>query len=288
MIDLHMHTNVSDGKLTPAELIDLSLEKGLKAIAITDHDSVAGITAAIEHAKGKSIEVIPGIEISCDESEIGFKEVHVIGLFINPNHKKLLKFIESAKEERVKQKEKMVKKLQNLGFDISFEELKRYAKESFGRPHIARLLIKKYPKQFSSIEDVFRNYLAVGKPAYADRENKCGAKQAITLVKNAGGLSFLAHPGVFKKNDSLELIDFFRKQGGQGIETYYPYHIICPELKIDKIENQKLIEFYRQTAEANKMLEAGGSDFHGGDRQTINAIKIQDSVLDKLKKALKN
>lgn len=285
MIDLHMHTNASDGKLPPQELIDLALKKGLDAIAVTDHDTISSIVPALEYAKGKSLEVIPGIEINCNGTEIGFKEVEVVGLFVNHKHKALVKFAHDAKQDRLEQKKKIVKKLQGLGFDISFEELNAYAKDSLGRPHIAQLLIKKYPKEFSSIRGVFDKYLGAGKPAFVDREKKYRIGQAISLIKKSKGLSFLAHPGVFGKKDTLGLIEFFQNHGGQGIETYYPYHLICPELKIGEKENLQIIKFYQETAKEKNLLESGGSDFHGGDRETINAVRIPNSVLENLKKA---
>ncbi|MAG22198.1 MAG: hypothetical protein CL943_02750 [Candidatus Diapherotrites archaeon] len=287
MIDLHMHTSASDGKLSPKEVVALSLKKGLSAIAITDHDSISGIGPAIARARGKDIEIIPGIEINCDGEEAGFKEVEVVGLFVDPSNEALIKFTQNAKQDRFEQKKKIVAKLQDFGFDISFDELKAFAKGSIGRPHIARLLVKKYPEKFSSIRDVFVKLLRVGKPAHVDRENKSSIKQAISIVKEAGGLSFLAHPGVFPKEKSLDLIKFFKKQGGQGIETYYPYYMIVPELKIGEKENLELIKFYQKTANDLGLLEAGGSDFHGGDRETINAVEMPETVLEKLKEASK-
>jgi predicted metal-dependent phosphoesterase TrpH len=278
-----MHSDASDGNLSASELVDLALKKGLEAIAITDHDSVGSVALAIKHASDKNIEIIPGIEINCDASEVEFKEVEAVGLFIDYKNAAMAKFVKEAKEERLEQKKKIVKKLQELGFDITFEELKPLAKGSLGRPHIAQLLIQKAPGKFLSIKDVFDKYLGVGMPAYVEREKKYTLKQAISLIKKCGGLAFLAHPGAYGK-DPAKLIDFFQKQGGHGIETYYPYHLICPELKIDEEENLRLIESFQEIAKNHKLLESGGSDFHGGGRQTINSVKIPYEVLDKLKK----
>ena len=286
MIDLHMHSDASDGNLPAKELVDLAIKKGLDAIALTDHDTVGNVAVAIEYAQGKGIEVIPGIEINCDASEIGFKEVEAVGLFIDYKHPAMIEFTKDAKEQRLEQKKKIVKKLQELGFEITFEELKSFAKGSLGRSHIAQLLIKKYPGKFSSIRDVFNRYIGFGMPAYVERGNKYTLPQAISLIKKCGGLVFLAHPGAYGK-DPAKLIDFFQKQGGQGIETYYPYHLICPELKIDEKENLRIIQSFQEIAKNRKMFESGGSDFHGGDRQTINSVKIPDEVLATLKAALK-
>ncbi|HLD58171.1 MAG TPA: PHP domain-containing protein [archaeon] len=287
MIDLHMHTTASDGRLSPQELVDLAVRSGLKAIAITDHDAVSGIAQASEHAKRGALEVIPGIEINCAEKKLGFSEIEVVGLFINPENKNIAGFARAAKLDRIEQKKKSVKKLQRLGFEISFEELKSRAKGSLGFPHIAGLLLEKYPEKFSSIKDVFDKYLRAGKPAFVDRQKKPGIKQAISIIKKSGGLAFLAHPGIFSREDSLRAINFFQGSKGDGIETYYPYHLICSEKKISEKENLALINFFRGTAKSLGLLESGGSDFHGGDRQTINAVGIPDSVLEKLRESLK-
>jgi hypothetical protein len=278
-----MHSDASDGNLSAKELVELALKNGLEAIAITDHDTVGSIAAAIKYAADKNIEIVPGIEINCDASEVGFKEVEAVGLFIDYKHDAMAKFVKEAKEERIEQKKKIVKKLQELGFDITFEELMPLAKGALGRPHIAQLLIQKAPGKFLSISDVFDKYLGVGKPAHVEREKKYTLKQAISLIKKCGGLAFLAHPGAYGK-DPAKLIDLFKSQGGHGIETYYPYHLICPELEIDEKENLRLIESFQEMAKNRKMLESGGSDFHGGDRETINSVKIPYEVLDILKK----
>jgi 3',5'-nucleoside bisphosphate phosphatase len=283
MIDFHIHTNKSDGELAPKEVVDLAIKNGLKAIAITDHDVVDSISEAIDYSNGKDIEIISGIEIGCEESKIGFKEVHVIGLFVDHNNKELIKFTEDVKNQRINQKRKMIDKLRELGYDITFEEVAKSVKGAFGRPHVSKVLIEKYPEKFSSIRDVFDKLLGVGKPAYTDREKREGMKEAISIIKKSGGISFLAHPGVYKREDSIELIDAFKKLGGDGIETYYPYNIICHTLKINLEENTKLVDFYREVAKSKGLFETGGSDFHGGDRNTMNNIRVPDSILSKLK-----
>ncbi len=283
MIDLHMHTSASDGRLSPQELVGLALKNGLSAIAITDHDAIGGIAPAMEYARGKPLEIVPGIEINCDGMEIGFREVEVVGLFVDCEHSTLLRFVEEARQDRLEQKKRIVEKLQGLGFEIRFEELGEYAKGSLGRPHIAQLLVKKYPGEFSSIREVFEKYLGTGKEAYVDREKKSSIKQAIDIIKKAGGIAFLAHPGVFGKKETGALVEFFQSNGGQGIETYYPYYLIYPHLKISEKENLEIIEFYQKIAKENGLLESGGSDFHGGDRETINAVKMPYSVLEKIK-----
>jgi len=282
MIDLHTHTKFSDGNMSPEELVDLAMNIGLSAIAITDHDVIDGIQPALNYIKNNNIDIriIPGIEISCDEPDSGFKEVHVIGLLIDHENKDLIKFCNGLKESRIEQKMMMIRNLQKIGFDITYEDIKETVGASFGRPHIARFLVDKYPDKFITIKDVFDRYLGMNKPAYVHRKDKCSIKQAIKIIKVSGGISILAHPGVYGKEDSLELIRIFKNLGGQGIETYYPYHATCPDLKIDANENNNLIRFYRNKALLFGLLESGGSDFHGENRNTISDISVPDNLLD--------
>ncbi|MBI5332508.1 MAG: PHP domain-containing protein [Candidatus Aenigmarchaeota archaeon] len=284
MIDLHTHTHFSDGRFSPEELVDLAVARGIKAISITDHDTIDGIQPAIDYTKAKSldIKIIPGIEISCDCSEKGFGEVHILGLYIDYNNPELIEFSETIKELRKMQKMKIIKKLQEAGFDITYEEVEKSVKGSFGRPHIARVLVKKYPERFSTSKAVFDEYIGANRPAYVDRQNRFSIKQAIELIKKAGGIPILAHSAMYKKEDSIELIRIFKALGGIGIETYYPYDIIFPDLKINNRENTELISFYSKTAEDFGMLESGGSDFHGGSRNTLGILEIPDSILAKL------
>lgn len=285
-IDLHIHTNASDGKLSPEQVIEEAIRCKLKAIAITDHDTLDGVKNVIDYVNSKDIEFIPGIEISCYEDGLGFTEVHIIGLFINYKNNKLNQFINKIKQDRINQKKETIKKLNEFGFDINFEEVNKTVGSSFGRPHIAQFLLKKYPKRFSSIRDVFDKYLEIGKPAYVDRIKKTKMREAIDIIKDAGGISFLAHPGIHKKS-SLKLIKIFKKFDGKGIETFYPYNIIYPELKIDKKENLKLIEFYRKIAKSMNLLETGGSDFHGEIRDSkIGELFIPYSLLENMKNKL--
>ncbi|MBS3097312.1 PHP domain-containing protein [Candidatus Woesearchaeota archaeon] len=287
-IDLHIHTNASDGELSPEEVVDEAIKQNLKAVAITDHDTTSGIESAINYFKNKKIKIVPGIEISCYEKNRGFEEVHVLGLFIEHKNKELVRFTEKIKKDRIEQKKKIIKKLNKSGLDIKFEEIKGFSSFSVGRPHIARALIKKYPNKFSSVKDVFDKYIGVGKLAYVDREYQTKAVDAIKIIKKAQGVAILAHPGVYNKKDSLELIKLFLELGGEGIETFYPYHKICPELKLDKKGNDKLVGFYRGIAKRLGIIESGGSDFHGNQRPSrINEMHVPLEILKRLINAAK-
>jgi len=286
LVDLHLHTNASDGELSPEGLVDSAISRGLKAMAITDHDTVDGIRTALDYSADKDIEVIPGIEISCKEREHGFDEVHVLGLFIDFRDKSLLEMTQRIKQNRIEQKRQIIKKLNGLGFDIDFSEVKDSVKFSFGRPHIAAVLLKNYPDRFSSVQDVFDRYLKVGKPAYIEIKEITRIVDAIKIIKKSKGIPILAHPGVYKPEDSLELIDYFLGLGGEGIETYYPYdkvYSISPEA------SKKKIDFYNKVAKEKNLLVSGGSDYHGSIRPTnLGEIEIPYSVVEKLKEKRKN
>lgn len=282
MIDLHIHTNASDGELSPKELVDEAVKKGVAVIAITDHDTVEGIQAALDYSADKCIGIVPGIELSCEESRLGFDEVHVLGLFLDFKNRELIKLTERIKGNRIEQKKRMIKKLNKLGFDISFSEVRDLVGYSFGRPHIASILFKKYPSQFESIQDVFDRFLGIGKPAYVEREYKIDVKSAIDIIKKAKGVTFLAHPGVYNDKDAIHLIDYFKKLGGQGMETNYPYNV--NRVGVTKEESDRKNQLFKKLAKEKELMETGGTDFHGSIRKVdIGECGISISLFQKLK-----
>ncbi|MCK4669946.1 MAG: PHP domain-containing protein [Nanoarchaeota archaeon] len=285
-IDLHSHTNASDGEFSAEELVDIAVRSGLKAIAITDHDSVNSCEKAVEYAKDKDIEIIPGIEISCIEEEKSFDEVHVLGLFVDFNNPTLVEFCKSRKESRIRQKKRIIGRLQQLGFDITFEEVARTVEDSFARPHIAAVLLKKYPEEFDSVWDVFDKYLEKGKPAYVKPKNKISIKTAIDVIKKANGVAFLAHPATYNDEDTAELIDFFVNLGGEGIETAYPYD--KNRVGVPKEESDRKNQFLKKIANNKGLLETGGTDFHGSIRKvSLGETGISFEDFQKLKQYIK-
>ncbi|HLC96386.1 MAG TPA: PHP domain-containing protein [Candidatus Nanoarchaeia archaeon] len=279
-IDLHMHTTASDGLLKPAELVELAVSKKLAAIAITDHDTIDGISEAVSAAGGR-IEIIPGCEISCDDP--GFVDIHVLGLFLDIHDQGLRKLLAKAKEERINQKKQMIKKLNSLGLKITFEEVQAIASGEVGRPHLARIVLKNNPEKITSIQQVFDEYLGTGKKAYVERKSKISIKQAVDAIHAAQGLALLCHPGVYMKGMDIKLINYFISAGGDGIETYYPYHKNCKGVT-QKESDEKRIQ-YLAIAARKKCLASGGSDFHGNQRADMGEEFIDYEVLTKLKEA---
>jgi len=277
MIDLHTHTTASDGTLSFEQLVAEAKRAGLKAIAITDHDNVQ---SARKITGKEPLEVIRGIEISAFDSKLGYEDVHVLGLFIDPKNKTLNSKINSLGREE--QKKATIALLRKMGYDITFEEVKAKADGVVGRPHIAMVLVEKYPREFPAMVDAFRKLLGRGKPAYVAREAGFGVGEAIQLIHTAGGLSFLCHPFIYPY-DARKLVSDFKRLGGDGLEVYYDYVANRPEVPITYADNDKLMAQAQALAEEHGLLVTGGSDFHGtGKRghQKLGEFGAPDAVLD--------
>jgi 3',5'-nucleoside bisphosphate phosphatase len=243
--DLHTHTNYSDGKFLPSELIKRAKTAGLNYIAITDHDNVDGIDEAIETGKEIGIEVVPGVELSSDYKG---REVHVLGYFFDYKNPELLEYLKTFRGLRRERAEKIVTKLNNLKIPLTMEDILSMVKGnvSIGRPHIAFALIDK--NYIHNYYEAFVKYIGDGKPAYEKKKNLT-TKEAIQLISKAGGLSFVAHPGKNIRDEALiEIIE----QGLDGIEVIHPSH--SPEY----------VTYFQDFASQYFLLESGGSDFHGG------------------------
>jgi 3',5'-nucleoside bisphosphate phosphatase len=243
-IDLHVHTNASDGKLPPEEVVALAARQGVGLLAIADHDTVAAYSRAVEAARNyPDLKIIPAIELS---SHAPGNEVHILGYFINcgsPILESELKILRSSREERVKA---MVAKLQGLGLAITLERVQEIAGAgSIGRPHIAQALMEKgYVTEF---REVFDKYIGQGGPAYVDR-HKLTPEQAIELVLQCGGFPVLAHPTTLNLDAHLPGM---LAAGLMGLEVYYKDYM--PETRQD----------LANLARKYRLFVTGGTDFHG-------------------------
>ena len=243
--DLHTHTNYSDGFFSPAELIKKAAEKEIEIISITDHDSVNGLREAKKVASEMNVMLIPGVEIS---SDIRDTEVHILGYFFDPENKELEHYLNFFREERVKRANRIVEKLNILGLPILMEDvLKQASNSAIGRPHIAQALLAR--NLVNSYYESFHKYLGNHAPAY-ERKVHLSPQSAFKIISDAGGLSFIAHPGNMPEILIKELID----AGVDGIEVIHPSH------SPDKVR------FYKGIVNEYFLLESGGSDFHGGKR----------------------
>lgn len=247
-VDLHTHSCRSDGSLTPTELVELAISKGLAAIALTDHDTEIGLDEAMKAAEGKDIEVVPGIEFS---TEYEGRDVHVVGLYINHQDATFQKYLQDFRDARDLRNQKMCLKLQEFGMDVQYDEMIReYAGSVMTRAHYARFLLKKgYVK---SLPEAFERYLADDAPCFIPRE-KVTPVQATRVILNAGGIPVLAHPILYHFSEpKLEtLVKELKDAGLMAIEAVYSTYNAREERQI------------RELAEKYDLLLSGGSDFHG-------------------------
>jgi hypothetical protein len=268
LYDLHVHSTASDGLFTPRQIIDMALKIGLAGLALTDHDTVDGLESAIDYIREKEYEIdfIPGIEIN---TEVGRSEVHILGYFIDYRNTMLNERLKEIKRARSERAIKMIDKLRKMGLIISLAQVKKLTRgDLIGRPHIARALMEK--AYVFSEKEAFEKYIGQGKPAYVPRYRFL-PEEAIDLVKNAGGIPVLAHPGLISDQD---LISGVIDMGIEGIEIYYPEH--------DQMQIKKYIELARK----NHLVITGGSDFHGTDegsgRSRLGITGITQDLMRKL------
>ncbi len=284
MIDLHLHTNASDGVLSLEELVQEAERAGLTAIAVTDHDTVQSARRINELETG--IEVMPGIELSVYDNKLDYIDLHVLGLFINPENPELLSTLERLENDRDDQKRAIIRKLNELGYGITYEEARKKAQGSFGRPHIAKVLVEHYPEEFSSISEVFDKLLEQGKPAFISRTAFFCLDEAINLVHEAGGLAVLAHPIAYKY-DLHKVVSDFNLLGGDGIETFYDYAKNYAHKGYTEKDNMEAHQHLHLLAEELGLLESGGSDFHGPNKgPALGTFGPPDEILERLKKGL--
>ena len=187
------------------------------------------------------------------------------------------------KISNVNEKKDTIKKFQKLGFKITYSEVRNLAKGEIGRPHIAKIILKNNPGKVSSFDEVFDKYLAVGKLAYVERINKISIKEAIKAIHASSGLVFISHPGVYGNFNIDEFIDYFLKNKGDGIETYYEYE--TSRYHTGRKMGNSIIKKFREIVKRKNILETGGSDFHGRPGQVLGKLKVPYSVLERLKKA---
>ncbi|MBI4971141.1 MAG: PHP domain-containing protein, partial [Candidatus Omnitrophica bacterium] len=210
-VDFHTHTTFSDGSYTPEELLRYCKEKNLRAVSVTDHDTITSYDDAKTAADKYGIELIPGIEISC-QFEPG--TLHVLGYFLNPKDPELVKTLEDIQKARAERNPMIIQRLNKLGVKITMEEVvAQSGGDQIGRPHFAQVLIKKgYAK---NNEDAFRTYLGKGASAYVDKR-RLSPKEGIDMISKAGGLAVVAHPKQMRVADRNRLLDLFKEWKGYG------------------------------------------------------------------------
>jgi len=275
MIDLHIHSSASDGLDNPSQLIEHALKVKLKAIAITDHDTIGGIEEFLSCGEQKQIIVIPGIEISIRHDPIRqLIDVHIIGLNIDHNSTKLINSINEQIKGRLEQKKAICRRLRDeFGYDISIEDVKAIAgSKIIGRPHIVEILRKNNPRKVEgkSTNELFK-LISIGGAAFVNRKVELNLEESIELIKSAGGIPILAHPGIYEISDWREFVKFCIEAGIEGIEVEYSYAKNRPYYETGKANwaQSYFPDYFRKIANEFKLIKSGGSDYHGGKKQIM-------------------
>jgi len=265
-VDLHIHTTASDGLLNPAEVIQLALDRGLAAIALTDHDTIAGFAEARAAAEGTGLEVVPGVEISSDWPVGDF---HILGLYVDPWDGPLNESLAAMRAARLQRARKMLEKLAALGMPLDWEEgaASSNGSNAIGRLHIARAMVRR--GYVSTIPEAFQHYIGRYGPAYVPRLRMTPV-EVIGLIRRAGGIAVLAHPAA---SGLVEHIPTLASLGLQGVEVLYPSHSLE--------DVQVLLRLARQY----RLLVTGGSDFHGfgvGEGAPLGSLDVPLRLLREL------
>jgi len=252
-IDLHTHSNYSDGSLSPRQLVELAKKRRLRAIALTDHDTVAGVAEALAAGKELSVEVVPGVEISAQYPP---GTMHILGYCLHASHPELLGALTKLQQARAARNPKIIRRLQDLGLEITTTEVLHLSSGQVGRPHIAKALVNK--GYVSSIDEAFSRYLKKGAVAYVEKF-RFPPKDAIAIIRRAGGIAVLAHPftlGMEKPDELSHLVLELAEMGLEGIEVFYPDH------------TEEMAVIYEDVARSLGLVCTGGSDFHGDFRDS--------------------
>jgi predicted metal-dependent phosphoesterase TrpH len=281
-IDLHVHSTASDGSYTPAEVVALAVKQDLAAFALTDHDTVDGILEAQEAAlamenTNKKIEVIPGTELSVDYKS---RDIHILGLFIDPGNLLFRQALETARVKRDERNIKMADNLNKAGIDITVEKMREAdGKSVLTRAHFAKFMVAHgYVK---STKDAFTRFLNSDSPYYVPREY-LSPEEAIELIHSAGGLAILAHPLLYKYNHLQveELVKYLAERNIDGLEAIYSSNTGFDEGRM------------RHLANKYNLLITGGSDFHGALKPDLKIgvgkgnLKIPYTIVESLKQEL--
>lgn len=252
VIDLHCHTTASDGMVSPADLVRHAAERGVDVIAITDHDTVAGVAEGLRAAAESSVRVIPGIELSTRHDS---RDVHILGYFIDHTNGELLTTLDAMRSQRLQRAEQMVERLRGLGYGITMDDVREHAGgDVIARPHVARALVAK--GFIPSVRAAFASdFIGDGGRAYVSREVPSSVA-AVDVIRRAGGVAVVAHPGVGHhegevKPMSPEAIGELARTGLAGLEVDHPDH---PPLVRDHLN---------AIAHEYGLVVTGGSDWHG-------------------------
>ncbi|MBD3315468.1 MAG: PHP domain-containing protein [Chitinivibrionales bacterium] len=253
MLDLHTHSTESDGSLTPEQVIDHAVDRGISRVALCDHDTTAGTARFTAYGADKGVEAIAGVEVSATWPK---GNCHILGLGVRNDYGPLEEVLRKIRDSRDRRNEMIVAKLNELGVDVTLEEVESLAGgEVVARPHMARVMVTK--GIVASVQEAFDKYLAKGAPAYVDRY-RLDPDRAVLLLKEAGARVILAHPSQLRLEPEAvdELVGELKPHGLEGIEVYTPY------------TTGEQLPRYTAIARKHDLAISGGSDFHGESKPT--------------------
>jgi len=283
-IDLHIHSTASDGSLSPEAILTLAAEKGLCAIALTDHDSVEGVKVLFGTGNPTEVELLSGVEISAaPPSAFGLSgSVHILGYGIDVYHPKLNEILEKQQRARINRTPQIIDRLNQFGISLTLADIQsEIGHQQIARPHIAQWLVKN--GHAASMDEAFDRYLGKGRPGYVEKY-RIPMDEAILYIRAAGGLAVLAHPGLLDLTETESYERFLvelMSMGLQGIEVYYPGHTPSQTL------------FFKNLAAKLGLLITGGTDFHGDINPEIQLgtgqgdLSIPYTVYESIAAALK-
>jgi predicted metal-dependent phosphoesterase TrpH len=260
LIDLHTHSTASDGTDTPAELVAHALSLGLEALAITDHDTLAGYDEAAAAAKAGGLTCIRALELSTrrtEEPDPASRSVHILGYFFGPVDPAFTRWLDTLKARRRARNRAMAERLQSMGMDVTLEEAEAAGRNITGRPHFARVLRQK--GYVANFEDAFRTLLGERCPAYVEREDPA-PEEGIRRIREAGGVTSLAHARRLNKPDSAEEERIIRRFADAGLDALEVFH---------SDHDESCRSRYTNLARKLGLAMTGGSDYHGAHKPDV-------------------
>ena len=272
-VDLQLHSTASDGTDSPTALIQLAAARGVRVVAVTDHDSTLGLDEAMAAGRAAGVWVLPALEFSTrSEVDRDYADINILAYGIDPHNADLQAKLQEVIEGRVEQKIRQIERLQGYGVDVPVDDVLTSAQGVPGRIHIARVALARNPHRFTSIQDVFAQYLAADAPnsTYVTRAFSLRVEDAIDVTHAAGGVAVLAHPGSYTRvQDVDDAARRMKAAGLNGIEVNYTYAQNRGHFGASASEVAALIAHFNALADELGLFKSGGSDYHGAAKPGI-------------------